>query len=146
MNSDKIWLTLQAQCLQLENRNESSSLRAGVGMLWPTVQTCPKLVFVLLILQLRVAVYVLMRFLFQNRFWFMGKLWRYYKGFVFIPHRWLSGKEFTTQCRSWFNPWVRKILWRRKWQSTPVLLPGIIPWIEEPGGLQSTELQRVRYD
>ena len=23
-----------------------------------------------------------------------------------------------------FNPWVRKIPWRRKWQSTPVLLPG----------------------
>ena len=23
-----------------------------------------------------------------------------------------------------FNPWVRKILWRRKWQPTPVLLPG----------------------
>ena len=23
-----------------------------------------------------------------------------------------------------FNPWVRKILWRRKWQPTPILLPG----------------------
>ena len=23
-----------------------------------------------------------------------------------------------------FNPWVRKILWRRKWQPTPVFLPG----------------------
>ena len=23
-----------------------------------------------------------------------------------------------------FNPWVGKICWRRKWQSTPVLLPG----------------------
>ena len=29
------------------------------------------------------------------------------------------------QCRrSGFDPWVRKILWRRKWQPTPVLLPG----------------------
>ena len=26
--------------------------------------------------------------------------------------------------RSRFNPWVRKILWRRKWQPTPVFLPG----------------------
>ena len=26
--------------------------------------------------------------------------------------------------RPGFNPWVRKIPWRRKWQSTPVLLPG----------------------
>ena len=23
-----------------------------------------------------------------------------------------------------FNPWARKILWRRKWQPTPVFLPG----------------------
>jgi len=26
--------------------------------------------------------------------------------------------------RHWFDPWVRKIPWRRKWQPTPVLLPG----------------------
>ena len=25
---------------------------------------------------------------------------------------------------TWFNPWVRKIPWRRKWQPTPVFLPG----------------------
>ena len=39
-----------------------------------------------------------------------------------------SGKESTWQCernRRWeFNPWVRKIPWNRKWQSTPVFLPG----------------------
>ena len=29
------------------------------------------------------------------------------------------------QCkRPGFNPWVEKIPWRRKWQSTPVFLPG----------------------
>ena len=33
---------------------------------------------------------------------------------------WLMGKEPTCQCR---NPWVRKILLRRKWQPTPVFLP-----------------------
>ena len=26
--------------------------------------------------------------------------------------------------RPGFNPWVRKIPWRRKWQPTPVFLPG----------------------
>ena len=44
------------------------------------------------------------------------------------PHRWLSGKEFTCQCRSHrrcqFNPGVRKIPWKRKRQPTPVFLPG----------------------
>ena len=24
----------------------------------------------------------------------------------------------------WFNPWVRKIPWKRAWQPTPVFLPG----------------------
>ena len=40
----------------------------------------------------------------------------------------LSGKESAYQ-RRWygrhvFDPWVRKIPWRKKWQSTPVFLPG----------------------
>ena len=50
-----------------------------------------------------------------------------------------SGKELACQCRRCkrpgFDPWVRKILWRRAWQPTPVFLPGKIPWTEEPGGL-----------
>ena len=34
--------------------------------------------------------------------------------------RCLSGKESASQCRSYgFNSWIRKISWRRKWQSTP---------------------------
>ena len=40
---------------------------------------------------------------------------------------WLSGKESACQCRRCrrcvFDPWVGKILWRRKWQPTPVFLP-----------------------
>ena len=40
-------------------------------------------------------------------------------------HWWLSGKESACQCRRHrFDPWVRKIPWRRKRQSTPVFLPG----------------------
>ena len=36
---------------------------------------------------------------------------------------WLSGKDFACQCgRYRFDPWVRKISWRRKWQPTPVFL------------------------
>ena len=41
---------------------------------------------------------------------------------------WHSGKESACQCkehrRHGFNPWVGKIPWRRKWQPTPVFLPG----------------------
>ena len=36
-----------------------------------------------------------------------------------------SGKEPTWQCRRpGFDPWVRKISWRREWKPTPVFLPG----------------------
>ena len=42
--------------------------------------------------------------------------------------RWCSGKESACQCRrsrrSGFNPWVGNVRWRRKWQPTPVFLPG----------------------
>jgi len=38
-----------------------------------------------------------------------------------------SGKEstwqFRRQKRSWFDPWVGKNPWRRKWQPTPVFFP-----------------------
>ena len=41
---------------------------------------------------------------------------------------WLSAKGFACQHRRHrrhkFNPWVRKILWWKKWQPTPVFLPG----------------------
>ena len=39
-----------------------------------------------------------------------------------------SGKQPAYQCRGHkrcgFDPWVRKIPWRRAWQPTPVFLPG----------------------
>ena len=42
--------------------------------------------------------------------------------------RWLSSKESACQCRRHrrhrFNPWVEKILWKRKWWPTPVFLLG----------------------
>ena len=39
-----------------------------------------------------------------------------------------TSKESTCQCRRHkgcrFNPWIKKIPWRRAWQPTPVFLPG----------------------
>ena len=41
---------------------------------------------------------------------------------------WLSGKESTCQCRRrrrhGFDPWVRKIPWRKAWQHASVFFPG----------------------
>ena len=48
-------------------------------------------------------------------------------------------------CQYWrggFDPWIRKILWRRKSPSILVFLPGNPMDREEPGRLQSMELQK----
>ena len=49
-------------------------------------------------------------------------------GFKCSPLCGASGKEPACQCRRHkrhgFNPWVRKIPWRRAWQPIPVFLPG----------------------
>ena len=51
------------------------------------------------------------------------------------------------QCRRpGFDPWVGKIPWRRRWQPTPIFLPGESLWTEEPWGLQSTKSQRGRHN
>ena len=52
----------------------------------------------------------------------------YYKGYNYgWTSQWLSDKESACQCRSHrrlgFNPWVRKIPWRRTWKHTSVFLP-----------------------
>ena len=49
-----------------------------------------------------------------------------YSWFYRLP-KWLSSKESSCQYKRheiWFDPWVRKIPWNRKRQSTPVFLPG----------------------
>ena len=58
--------------------------------------------------------------------------------------RWRSGKESACRCRKCkrcrFYPWGKKILWSRKWQPTPGLLPG-----NPMDSLQSMGPQRVRH-
>ena len=60
--------------------------------------------------------------------------------------RWLRGKESTCQWRKCgFDPWIRKIPWRRKWLPIPFLVWDI-PWTKASNGLPSTEMQRVCHD
>ena len=63
--------------------------------------------------------------------WLMGSVLYLDLGDGYHKHgfpRWLSGKESACQYRRCkrhrFDPWVRKFLWRREWQSAPVVLPG----------------------
>ena len=54
----------------------------------------------------------------------------------------ISGKESAYQCRRHrrrgFNLWVRKIPWRKKWQPTPVFLPGESHGQRDRGAWQAT--------
>ena len=45
---------------------------------------------------------------------------------IYLVFRLHSGKDPACQCK--FNPWVGKIPWRRKWQPTPIFLPGKSYW------------------
>ena len=73
-------------------------------------------------------------------------LWQYYRTTELQypkhcgtgPPWWLSGKEPACHHRKHgFDPWVRKIPCRRKWQPAPVLLPGKSHGQKEPCKLQS---------
>ena len=61
-----------------------------------------------------------------------------------------SGKESTCQCRRHrrprFNPWVRKIPWRRTWQPTPVFFPGESHGQRNLVGYSPWGCKRVRQD
>ena len=63
-----------------------------------------------------------------------------------------DGRSVCLQCgRPGVDPWVRNILWRRKWQPTPVLLPekshgrrilvGYSPW----GRRESDTIEQLNF-
>ena len=62
---------------------------------------------------------------------------------------WHSGKESTCQCRRCrrgkFDPWVRKTPWSRKWQPTPVFLPGESHGQRSPTGYSPTSWTWLSY-
>ena len=47
---------------------------------------------------------------------------------------------------SWFDSWVSKIPWRRKWQHTPVFLPGKSHRQRGLAGYSQWGHKRVRHD
>ena len=50
----------------------------------------------------------------------IDRSWEYYRASLVV-----RGYSICLECRRpGFDPWVGKIPWRRKWQPTPVLLPG----------------------
>ena len=63
---------------------------------------------------------------------------------------WLSGKESTCQLRRYrrcrFNLCVREDPLEEEMATHSSILARKIPWMQEPGGLQSMGLQRVRHD
>ena len=65
----------------------------------------------------------------------------YRSGPSLLAQRWRTHQ----QCRGCgFDPWVRKILWRRAWQPTPVFLPGKSHEQRSLAGYMG--LQRIEHD
>ena len=70
-----------------------------------------------------------------------------------LPHhqlglpRWLSGQEICLPSRRrMFDPWVRKIPWRRKWQHAPVFFPGKTHRQRSLAGYSPWGCKRVGHD
>ena len=61
--------------------------------------------------------------------------------------QWLNGKEAACQCRRCrFDPWVRRMPWRRKWQLAPVFGPGITKswtWLSDLAAAAAATLNAV---
>ena len=64
--------------------------------------------------------------------------------------RWRSDKEPSCSCRRCkrhgFHPWVGKIPLEKGMTTPSSILAWRIPWTEEPGGLRSLGLRRVRHN
>ena len=63
---------------------------------------------------------------------------------------WLSGKASACQSRDirhrGFDPWAKKVPWRRKWQPSPAFLPGKPYAKRSLAGLHSTGSQKVGHN
>ena len=58
-----------------------------------------------------------------------------------------AGEESACHCRRLgFDPWVRKIPWRRKWQPTPIILPGESHGQRNLVGYNPPGRERVKHD
>ena len=55
-------------------------------------------------------------------------------------------KNLPAMQKTWVDPWIRNIPWRRKWQPTSEFLPGESHGQRSLGGLQSMGSQRVEHD
>ena len=72
------------------------------------------------------------RFCKNQKMVILSYIWTSDKQLIFNPSiswtglpRWHSGRKPACQCRRYrFSLWVGKVPWRRKWQPTPVFLPG----------------------
>ena len=96
----------------------------------------------------------------QNKYFFKERsirsIWRYFNLLLILLLSrlpwWFRWLRICLQCkRPGFNPWVRKIPWRREWLPTPVFLAGeshgqrslvgYTPW----GGKESNRTERLTF-
>ena len=68
-----------------------------------------------------------------------------------VAQQWRIHQQCRRHRRCAFDPWVRKILWRREWQPTPAFLPGEShgqrSWVGySPQDCRITGSQRVRHN
>ena len=116
----------------MQGLNLVSSIAGRFFTIWATMETQSPFLHMLLIdgesrRKLLIVSYRVSSWIMQEMLYEVGK--RKWAGSYWDLPGGARGKEPTCHCslgvkRGQFNPWVRKIPWRREWQYSPVFLPG----------------------
>ena len=77
---------------------------------------------------------------------FMGKYYKPYSTVLYGLPRWLRVKNSSAKQEMWVQSLIKKIPWRRKWQTTPVFLLGKSHGQRSLVGYSPWGCQRVRHD
>ena len=77
---------------------------------------------------------------------FMGKYYKPYSTVLYGLPSWLRIKNSSAKQEMWVQSLIKKIPWRRKWQTTPVFLLGKSHGQRSLVGYSPWGCQRVRHD
>ena len=126
-----------------------TATRLHVHVILTVLPSCLSLSWLILLLQWTFFLWLLRRAVTSEYFLVYFHIWwiPFTLGWEFSGDSDGLKKKIHLQCRRpRFDPWVGKISWRRKWQPTPVFLPGEFHWQRTLAGYTPWGSQRVGHD
>ena len=122
----RVYLLAWASKTHARGSPRQGTLRYSSGRLWPNIDGASSLSGTLLVFHVNQVNQPLFSTHFPTTLFFPNLILYFELNKSLLANSvHPSNYPGSRQCgKPGFDPWVRKILWRRKWQPTPVLLPG----------------------